>query len=81
MSQLFHNDFSDYDGSKKTKHVMTYADKFPVATARLRAPVTTIAGMKDLIKKRKANGESEYFIVHRETNTIEAKRFLRNLEL
>ena len=81
MSQLFHNDFSDYDGSKKTKHVMTYADKFPVSTARLRAPLTTITGMKDLIKKRKLNGESEYFIVHRETNTIEAKRFLRNLEL
>jgi len=73
MSQLT-LDFSDYDGSQKHRHIMSSAEKFPVATRRLKNGFVTLPGIDKLMLDRVSRQQSRYFIQHKITTTDEGKR-------
>ena len=79
MSQLSFN-FGDYDGSKKNRHVLSFAQKFPTSAHRLKSSFE-IPELKELVKHRVNElSLSKYFILHKITTTTEGEKFLRLFE-
>ena len=73
-------DFSDYDGSQKHRHIMSSAEKFPVATRRLKNGFVALSGIDKLVTNRVARGKSKFFVQHKITTTDEGARFIKNYE-
>ena len=78
MSQILLN-FSDYDGSKDSHHVMSFEQRFPVSSHRLKIKLE-IPGLKSTVENIVKRGGSKFFIQHRTTTTTEGEKFLRNYE-
>ena len=80
MAQRFPLDFSGFDGTQKRAVKKSFTDKFPLAAGKLTVK-TPIPGMPEIIKKRKAAGKSQFFVLHGKTTHIEFNKFIRKYEL
>ena len=75
----FKIDVSAYDGSQANVVKMSFQQRFPITTNRLRVK-TLIPDVEALRDKRAQNGLTRSFIRYQKTTTIEAVKFLRTYE-
>ena len=80
MSQLYGIDFSGLDGAQQSTTVMSYAERFPNSTRRLRTSVVSIPGMDKNIQARVERDLSKHFIQYEITTNVDARTFLDRYE-